>query len=137
MRTWVVVLAALALGGCATTKAESPQPAAPVETESQGPVISPERADKIERVFARKAQELQACWTEEYEKSHNRKLEGDVTIQLNVAPSGQANDVRVIKSSLGSPEIESCVTKTVAGWDFPSGEATVPYSRTVHIGAQY
>jgi len=45
--------------------------------------------------------------------------------------------VRILKSSLNNSDIESCVTKTVKDWSFPEGTATVPYNRTVHLGAQF
>ncbi len=45
--------------------------------------------------------------------------------------------MRVLKSTLASPEVEGCMTKTVATWSFPEMPANVPYLRTVHIGAEY
>jgi TonB family protein len=99
--------------------------------------MSPERADAIERLFARKAGELQACWTDEYERTHNRKLEGDVSLQLMISPSGKPTDVKVTRSSMNNESLEGCVTKTVKEWHFPEGASEVPYTRTVHLGAQF
>lgn len=108
------------------------------ETSSVDPsAMSPERADAIERLFARKAGDLQSCWAEEYEKTHNRKLEGDLSLQLMIAASGKLADVKVTRTSLNNEAIESCVTKTVKEWHFPEGAAEVPYTRTVHLGAQF
>jgi len=100
-------------------------------------VVNAERHDAIERMFARKAGELQSCWTDEYEKTHNRKLEGDVTLQLHVNPQGQANDIKILSTTIKNPTVEQCVVTAVSGWSFPEGQATVPYMRTVHLGAQF
>jgi hypothetical protein len=99
--------------------------------------MSPERADAIERVFVRKATELQACWSEEYEKTHNRKLEGDLSLQVMIAASGKPSAVKVTKSTLSNEAVESCVTKAIGAWNFPEGASEVPFTRTVHLGAQF
>ena len=140
----VCALAVVSLAGCAsqsgsqqqasTTPAESEQ----AQTSAVDPSsISPERQDAIERTFQRKAAELQDCWSKEYDKTHDRKLEGDLTLGMDVQPSGSVSNVRVLKSSLSNQDIESCVVKEVTGWSFPEGRSTVPYMRTVHLGAQF
>ena len=143
--TGVAMVFVLAAGGCAEEKAQTREPSRTAVDESATPqqqadnaaAVSPERHDAVERIFARKATELQNCWSEEYDKSHNRKLEGDVTVQLTVAPSGKADDVKIVKSSIASPAIETCVVKTVGNWAFPEGNGSMPYLRTVHLGAQF
>jgi TonB family protein len=138
---WGIVLA-LSLVGCAESSQES-RPARTAAAEDPGPsapspdAISPDRQDAIERLFARKAAELQGCWTAEYEKTHNRKLEGDVTVGMEITPSGNPSNVRVLKSTMNTPTIDSCVQQQVQSWNFPEGQATVPYMRTVHLGAQF
>jgi len=127
--------------GCAETQpAPRNEGMAARESASSGPdpgAISPERQDAIERLFARKAGDLQACWTEEYDKSHNRKLEGDVTLNFVVDPSGKPSDVKVLKSTLGNTSVEGCVVKAVGSWGFPEGANSIPVNRTVHLGAQF
>lgn len=143
MRKLWGMVCALALVGCATQSGSQQQSTTTAEGESQqqssadANAISPERQDAIERVFARKTAELQDCWTKEYEKTHDRKLEGDLSIQMAVTPQGQATNVKILKSTLNNADIESCVTQQIGTWNFPEGSATVPYSRTVHIGAQF
>jgi TonB family protein len=144
--TWVAMVWVLVAGGCAEDKAQTRETSTTASEEATAAAQtaaataaadSPERHDAVERLFARKATDLQTCWSEEYEKTKNRKLEGDVTVQLNVAPSGQANDVRIVKSSLANPSVEKCVVKAVNGWSFPEGKGTMPVLRTVHLGAQF
>jgi TonB family protein len=129
------------LAACAeqTPEQRAPAPrAAAQETSAVDPsAITPERQDAVERLFVRKAGELQACWTEEYERSHNRKLEGDLTVQLMVDSAGKPGDVKILKSTLGNQDVENCVIKAISAWAFPEGRASMPYNRTVHLGAQF
>ena len=146
MRNVLGMIGALALAsaaGCAgqsneqtqqsTTPAQQTQQTSAVDPAA----ISPERQDAIERLFQRKVGELQDCWTQEYQKTHDRKLEGDLTLQLMVAANGQPSDVKVLKSTMNNADVERCVAQQVAGWSFPEGNTTIPYTRTVHLGAQF
>ena len=135
-RCWVLVLLA---AGCAEETASRPAPrtAAEEPQSSQEMTVSAERSDAIERLFARKAGELQSCWADEYERNHDRKLEGDVTVQLHISPAGKPEEVKVLQSSIKNSSIENCVVHAVASWSFPDGQTTVPYMRTVHLGAQF
>jgi hypothetical protein len=141
----VVVMALGTLLGAACAEQSGSQTRAsttPAESQSQGSAVdanalTPERQDAIERTFQRKTAGLQDCWSKEYEKTHDRKFEGDLTIGFDIQPSGTPSNVRILKSSLNNHEVESCVTQEVAGWSFPDGNATVPYMRTVHLGAQF
>lgn len=130
---------ASALGCAGQSSEQTQQSTTPTqETSAVDPTaVSPERQDAIERLFQRKVTELQDCWTQEYQKTHDRKLEGDLTLQLMVAASGQASEVKVLKSTMNNPDIEQCVVREVQGWSFPEGKTTVPYTRTVHLGAQF
>jgi TonB family protein len=125
--------------GCAGEKAESRRETttAAASEAPTGAGVTPEQNDAIDALFRRKTPELQSCWTAEYEKTHNRKLEGDVTLGLTVTPSGKPDGVRVLKSSLGNSDVEKCVATTVAGWAFPEVSANCPYLRTVHLGAEF
>src|SRR5262249_13849480 len=139
MRIQGVVLALL-VAGCAEQSSSGPKPMTAAEetpTTSQEMTVSEERRDAIERLFARKAGGRPSCWTDEYEKTHNRKLEGDLTIGLNVTPSGAPQEVKILHTSLNNRDVESCVVHAVSSWNFPEGQANVPYMRTVHLGAQF
>jgi hypothetical protein len=141
MRNVCGIVCVLVVGGCASQQSEQrAQPATGGDSQvsSTDPnAVDPERHDAVERTFARKTTELQDCWTREYEKNHDRKLEGDLTIQLNVRPDGKAGDVKVVHTTLNNADIINCVQHMVGGWDFPEGTGTVAYTRTVHLGAQF
>jgi TonB family protein len=138
MRAFALGLAACAWIGCAETTAEQPQETTTAAKQvAAGGGITPEQNDAIDELFRRKAPHLQTCWADEYEKTQNRKLEGDLTVQLMVTPSGKPEGVKILKSSMGNQDIENCVVQAVAAWRFPEVGVTTPYVRTVHLGAQF
>ncbi len=147
-KAWGIVCV-VALVGCASQSGSTQQSSTMASSESAGGggggetssadanAINPERQDAIERTFQRKTGELQQCWSAEYEKTHDRKLEGDLTVGFDISASGSPSNVRILKSSMNNRDIEGCVTQAIASWSFPEGQATVPYMRTVHLGAQF
>jgi hypothetical protein len=126
-------------GGCATQSSAQTTTSTTPEGEqtSAGGGVTPEQNDAIDALFRRKAPELQRCWTEEYEKTHDRKVEGDITVGMTITTSGAPSDVKILKTSLNNVDIVQCVTRTVANWSFPEVSAPAPYMRTVHLGAQF
>jgi outer membrane biosynthesis protein TonB len=139
MRNVMGVVCALSLCGCATSSGEQKmEPSGPTQAATpEGTAVNPERQDAIERTFARKTGELQDCWSKEYEKLHDKKVEGDLTIQMDVQPNGSPANVKILKSTINNHDIEGCVTQAIGQWSFPDGDATIPYLRTVHLGAQF
>jgi outer membrane biosynthesis protein TonB len=138
MKTTLALCGAILIGGCATT--ETPKAGATAAANEEGrteQTITAEQNDAIDAIFKRKASQLQSCWQEEYARTQNRKLEGDLLVALTVTPSGKPADVKVLKSTIESREIEACVVKEVASWAFPESHAATPYRRTVHLGAQF
>jgi TonB family protein len=136
-RAKFMVAALLLVGACAPQKTETrSEPAQQVEAP-QGPTVTSDQNDAIDSLFRRKAPELQSCWQDEYQRTQNRKIEGDVTLSMTVTKAGHATDVRVIKSTINAPNIDACVVKAIGEWVFPEGPADAPYRRTVHLGAEF
>jgi len=142
LEAMVVMLAIGTMLGCATEgqqerRSSTTASSSAGETPSPEQGVTPEQNDAIDALFRRKAPELQTCWNDEYEKTHDRKLEGDVTLGMTVTPSGKPADVKVLNSTIKNGDIEVCVRKAVGQWDFPEVSAPVPYMRTVHLGAEF
>jgi TonB family protein len=139
MKITLALWAALVVGGCATTETQKTGGATTAANEEgrTAQTTTAEQNDAIDAIFKRKASQLQSCWQEEYARTQNRKLEGDLLVALTVTPSGKPADVKVLKSSIDSQEIQACVVKEVASWAFPESPAETPYRRTVHLGAQF
>ena len=131
------MLAFALLGACATenkeTRTEPRQPAG----DDKGANVTAEQNDAIDALFRRKAPALQRCWQEEYERTQNRKLEGDITLSMVVTTKGNATDLKVVHSTIGVPAVDKCVTTEVQSWLFPEGPGNAPYRRTVHLGAAF
>lgn len=124
---WMVV-GACALGACAgpveetrvARRAQMTQP----ETESSGAdeaAVTPEQMEEIEGLFRRKEPQVVSCYNEELARApREQKIEGDVTFNMVVEQTGHATGVRVVKTSLNNPTIETCVAKMIATWKFPT-----------------
>src|SRR5437764_14076187 len=116
--TWGVVMVMALVGGCANQSGSTQQSSttASSSSENQGSAVdanamTPERQDAIERTFQRKTATLMDCWQKEYEKTHDRKFEEDITLGFDISPAGAPTNVRVLKSSANNHEVESCVTQ--------------------------
>lgn len=136
-RLLLMVLAGTA--GCAaeqTTTRSDPPPAHEAHHANQ-PVVTAEQNDAIDALFRRKTPALQRCWQEEYSRTGNRKLEGDITLSMLISRDGKPGELKIVQSTLGVPAIDQCVVNEVAGWSFPEGQAAAPYRRTVHLGAAF
>ena len=139
-----MVMALVLMAGCASdqpAKKQQTTTAAESGGETTGGGVTPEQNDAIDALFRRKTPQLMTCWQDAYDKSTDhaaaRKVEGDLTIGLNVTPSGKPANVRILKSSLNNSDIEACVVKEISTWGFPEVSAECPYMRTVHLGAQF
>ncbi|MGM0557069.1 MAG: TonB family protein [Myxococcota bacterium] len=96
-----------------------------IDVTTDGPVVCGEGHDgrcpldkeMIRRVVRKHRRELAYC----YEKSlqTRRGLEGTVTVNFSIAAGGQVIAATVEKSSLGSTQVESCVTGKIRHWNFP------------------
>lgn len=129
---WGVCLGA-GLFGCAEDKpAVRPTPlqaraAKPAAVDTPTVENAEERAEEIRRVCNRKANtELPRCWSDEYDRTKNRKFSAQIDVMLTISPSGQAQDVEVLSPRPERKEIEQCVAELARGWTFPSGQTVAP-----------
>jgi hypothetical protein len=134
---WKGAIFGVMMVSCATPKGEGRNDSPTNTSQTQAVMVTPEQNEAIDSLFRRKAQELQRCWNEEYDKLHDRRLEGDLTVGLTVKKSGRPDDVQILNSTMHSPSIEGCVVKEVASWAFPEISADLPYRRIVHLGAAF
>jgi hypothetical protein len=133
----VVMMVALLLAACAENNAARTDPEKPQPNNPDAPTVTAEQNDAIDALFRRKAPALQTCWQQEYERSQNRKVEGDISLQMVVSRAGKAQGIKIVKSTIGVPAIDQCVISEVGTWVFPEGPADAPYRRTVHLGPAF
>jgi TonB family protein len=135
---WAPIALAGVLGtGCAGEKSETRADPEHPRQEAGAATVTPEQNDAIDALFRRKAPQLQTCWQQEYERSQNRKLEGDISLQMVVSKAGKAMGVKIIKSTIGVEAVDRCVVSEVESWVFPEGPGDAPYRRTVHLGPAF
>jgi TonB family protein len=77
--------------------------------------------EQVRRVVVSRSGALRACY--ESEAQRNPNLQGGVTVQWQIDPSGSVTGASVVSSSLGNPRVEGCVVRQVRGWRFPAADA--------------
>lgn len=87
-------------------------------------------SSKVEQLFREHQPELRRCYDDEAKTLHY--LGGRMELKIRVLPSGEPRAISVVDSSIGSLEVERCVTALIAKWRFPApkggeGEVTYPF----------
>jgi hypothetical protein len=89
-------------------------------TDHSGNMIPPEKMDEVHNDLMRKQMIISRCLAdavEAGEAKHN--THGKVTVELVVSPSGQAQNVRVVKSDIEVQSVLDCTKKHVEDIAFP------------------
>lgn len=76
----------------------------------------PTTPPSIQRQMRRRVGQLKRCY-ENMLKSH-ASLSGRVVIAWRVNARGRVEDARVVESTLGAPEMEACLVRTIQRWRF-------------------
>lgn len=134
-------MAAAGCGGTKTTTTAETKPAEGTSEEANFPTsqggLTPEQVDSIDAVFRRKVGSLNQCWQDEHLKSGDRKLQGEITFGMRIEKTGKPSNVKILKSTINNAAIETCAQKEISAWNFPEIPTPYPFSRSVHLGAQY
>lgn len=67
--------------------------------------------------------EVRLCYEKELTKDPN--LTGRVIVQFTIGRTGKVTESRAVSTSLGSPAVESCITKSVESWVFPAPDGGI------------
>jgi TonB family protein len=139
MRNLVVIamLLAAACGGKkknTTTPEPDPGENANVGTSSSNSSMIPgDKIDEIQRLLERRRETVSRCLTFAINnKDLPKSARGRVTLAITVTPSGKADAVKVLKSSIDSKSLNDCVVGKVKETVFPeipkSYETTYTYT---------
>lgn len=127
----------LALLGCGGASSQQRQDKAPSSARSAVPpaeqVYPPDRIQSIQEVFGRRTQQVQDCYREARIGKGAEPPAGDVVVSMTLTPAGRAVDVRIERSALASPPIESCLTTLVQSWEFGELPTNGRFSYTFHF----
>ncbi|MBX3271451.1 MAG: AgmX/PglI C-terminal domain-containing protein [Sandaracinaceae bacterium] len=74
--------------------------------------------DVIRRVITRDEPAIRRCY--ERGLAVRPTLEGRVTVRLVIAPTGTVQSAAIGSSTLGAPDVESCIVSVATRWRFPS-----------------
>jgi hypothetical protein len=97
-------------------------------TDRSGSMIPAEKMDEINRLLDRKRPTVSRCLTMVVDNQELPKgSRGKMTLGITIAPSGKAS-VKVIKDSLESKALETCVIGKVNEIEFPTLPS--PYETT-------
>jgi hypothetical protein len=130
-------LAATLLGALIACGGGAPEPKAPAEpTEGARAgggtqMVPPEKMDEIERNLARKRNVMSRCLANAIDnKELPRNSKGKVTVEIVIAPNGKADSVKVVRATVESPLLNSCVIDRIKEIQFPDLPQPYPTSYT-------
>lgn len=108
---WRHLILALFLTSC--THVESGQPQVMPSQKGQA---APD-ADDVESLVRPKISDLNACYKDEQQQ--NPKAFGKVLMSFTIQKDGRTSDVRLLASTLKSPNMEGCLVGKIEAWQFP------------------
>ncbi len=82
----------------------------------RGTKSSARSQDAIGRVVGKHSDAIENCYKKE--SRINPNLKGSLTAQFTISPAGRVTQVRIVKSTLKSRNIENCVTRRIKSWRF-------------------
>ena len=126
---------ALVLAGCGGS---SPEPATPAVAPAGAPaedrssqMVAPEKMDEIERSLARKRTVMSRCLAIAIDnKELPRNSKGKVTLEIVISPNGKADNVKIVRATVESPMLNSCVIDRIKEIQFPELPQPFPTSYT-------
>jgi len=101
------------------------------EITGRGVVVPPETMDEIQRRFDRKRAPVSRCLSAAVDaKELPKNSRGKITLNVTVLPGGKAGEIKVVKATLDSPQLTSCVIAKVKEIIFPDVPKPFPTSYT-------
>jgi hypothetical protein len=83
-------------------------------------MVPAEKMDEVTQALSRKQMIISRCLSTAVEAGEVPKsTRGKVTLEISIAPSGQATKVDVIKSSIPASSVQGCVKRKVEEIAFP------------------
>ena len=119
----VTVFAAAACGSSSSnTGPQQPRIIRNPEQQAEQGGIPSDKEAEIRLVLQNREPTALRCYTDELNERKDRKFEGVVQVLITIQPSGQASDVKIMSSTLASPEVEGCLVEKIRGFEFPQLE---------------
>lgn len=114
--------------GCGGAQTVAPPPA-PVVQAPAGE--DPEAYAAVSAFFGKKRPHVSQCYANAKQNAQiPDKAKGFVALSLTVLPSGQAQDVKVSRTTLNAPAVEECIVGLVSKWTLPAPSSAIAFSYT-------
>jgi hypothetical protein len=81
--------------------------------------IPPDKEAEIQLVLQNREPTVRKCYQDVLNEKHDRSFQGSVRLLISLTPSGSVSDVKIVSSTLKSPEVEGCLTERVKEFEFP------------------
>jgi len=130
-----VMVALVACGGSKKTEPTTPTEESSTADEPQvaegSDMVPMEKMDEIQRLLERKQAIIARCLASAIDaKELPKNARGKMTVELVIAESGKVDDAKIVKKSLESTVLESCVVSHVKAIQFPTVPKVYPTSYT-------
>jgi hypothetical protein len=90
-------------------------------TDHSGSMVAPETMDEINNLLGRKQMIVSRCLSTAVEAGEAPKgARAKVTLAISISPSGKADKVEVIKSTIEAKSVQGCVKHHVEEITFPT-----------------
>jgi len=112
----------LLLAGCPATTSEGgggSHVKPPEEQTDTSAALTSEQLEEVQRTVRNGQDAVTACYTEEMERTKDKKLAGKVTVKILIGTAGRADQAVIGDATLKGPLLHACILKTVRSWEFP------------------
>ncbi len=82
----------------------------------KGTKSSARSQDAIGRVVGKHSDAIENCYKKE--SRINPNLKGSITVQFTISPQGRVTQVRIVKATLKSRNVENCISRRIKSWRF-------------------
>lgn len=90
------------------------------EETAQTGGIPPDKEAEIQLVLQNREPTVRKCYQDVLTERNDRSFKGSVKLLISIAASGEPTDVRIVNSTLKSPEVENCLIDKVKAFEFPT-----------------
>jgi hypothetical protein len=143
-RTALAALLGVALSGCPATTGQgngTPGPGPGPGPEGNGgpsaTALTAEQIEEVERTMRIGQDALNRCFTDEMERTKNKKLAGKVMFKILIGTNKAAEQVQIGENTLNGPEFQSCLIREIKSLEFPSIRTATWYTRALEFSPQY
>jgi hypothetical protein len=142
-RTALAALLGMTLGGCPATTGNGNGTTGPGPGPGEGTggpsarALTADQLEEVERTMRNGMDALNRCFTDEMERTKDKKLAGKVTLKILIGTNRTAEQVQIGEHTLRGPDFHSCLVREVRALEFPGIRTPTWYTRALEFSPQY